>query len=105
MRITKHPILGSEKDPQKVYIYVDGEKIEAKAGEPIASAILASGRRIFRFTPNYNRPRGVYCAIGRCTDCVMTVNGVPNVRTCVEVVEEGMEIETQVGSGNWGDSS
>ena len=39
----------------------------------------------------------IFCAIGRCTDCVMIVNGVPNVRTCVTPLEEGMQIQTQYG--------
>ncbi len=50
-------------------------------------------------------PRGLFCAIGRCTDCVMTVDGVPNVRTCVTLVEGGMSIETQRGLGKWGKDS
>ena len=48
--------------------------------------------RIQRFDSN---PRGVFCGIGQCTDCVMVVNGQPNTRTCVTKVEEGMVIETQ----------
>ncbi|MHB8947330.1 MAG: (2Fe-2S)-binding protein, partial [Bacillota bacterium] len=46
-------------------------------------------------------PRGLFCAIGRCTDCVMTVDGVPNVRTCVTPVREGLRVETQRGLGEW----
>ncbi|MFA6785534.1 MAG: (2Fe-2S)-binding protein, partial [Sphaerochaeta sp.] len=47
-------------------------------------------------------PRGIYCGIGRCTDCVMKVNGIPNIRTCITPVEEGMVIESQIGVGTWG---
>ena len=46
-------------------------------------ALLAAGRRTFRRTTQRNEPRGVFCALGRCTDCVMIVDGQPNVRTCV----------------------
>ncbi|MPN39185.1 hypothetical protein SDC9_186713 [bioreactor metagenome] len=42
-------------------------------------------------------PRGVFCAIGRCTDCVMIVNGKMNVRTCITPLEEGMVVQTQYG--------
>ncbi len=101
MRIFNHPILGKDERQNYITITVDGKKIKALEGEAIASAILASGKKIFRYTPKHNHPRGIYCAIGRCTDCVMTVDGIANVRTCVEPVREGMIIETQYGLGKW----
>jgi len=101
MRVKHHPILGEDKRKEDVTIIVDGRKIRAIAGEPIAAALMAAGIRVFRKTPKKNQPRGVFCAIGRCTDCVMTVNGIPNVRTCVTPVEDGMVIETQKGLGKW----
>ncbi len=103
MRVQQHPILGKETRNDYVMITVDGEPIQALKGEPIAAALLAAGIKRFRHTPKKNMPRGVYCAIGRCTDCVMTVNGVPNVRTCVEPVKDGMTIRTQSGLGKWSD--
>ncbi|MBS7658991.1 MAG: (2Fe-2S)-binding protein [Candidatus Bathyarchaeia archaeon] len=101
MRIVDHPILGKIKERKKVFIEVDGKKIEAYEGEPIAAALLAAGIRVFRFTAKEKEPRGVFCAIGRCTDCIMTVDGIPNVRTCVTPVRDGMKIKTQVGLGKW----
>ena len=95
MRIDKHPIIDYERKGRVVAISVNGNEIEAIEGEPIAAAILASGIKVFRRTPKLNSPRGVYCAIGRCTDCVMKVNGVPSIRTCITPVESGMIIETQ----------
>ena len=103
MRIKYHPILGEDQRHNFVEITVDGKSIKAIEGEPIAAAILAAGIKIFRFTPKKNMPRGIYCAIGRCTDCVMTVDGIPNVRTCVEQVKDGMDIKTQKGLGSWSD--
>lgn len=100
-RIVDHPILGKAEEGRRVSIWVDGQEIEAIEGEPIAAALLAAGIRILHYTPKYNHPRGIYCAIGRCTDCIMTVDGNPNVRTCVTPVEEGMRIETQRGLGSW----
>jgi len=101
MRIVNHPILGVMKPRKRVYIKVDGNKIEAIEGEPILAALLANGIKVCRYTKKRNEPRGLFCAIGRCTDCVMTVNSVPNVRTCVTLVEEEMRIETQRGLGKW----
>ncbi|MCL5069746.1 MAG: (2Fe-2S)-binding protein [Actinobacteria bacterium] len=101
MRINNHPILGEEIKSKEVEVIVDGKIIKAYEGEMIASALVASGIKIFRYTSKYNEPRGLFCAIGRCTDCVMEVNGKPNVRTCVTPVEVGMVINTQKGLGNW----
>jgi len=100
MRIIDHPILGRIEPERTIRIEVDGKMIEALEGEPIAAALVANSMRLFRFTKKYNEPRGIFCAIGRCTDCVMVVNGIPNTRTCVTQVEEGMKIETQYGSGS-----
>ena len=67
------------------------------AGEPIAMALKAAGVQIHRYTSKNHKPRGVFCAIGRCTDCVMIVNGKPNVRTCITPLEAGMKVQTQYG--------
>ena len=102
MRIEMHPILGNAKWGTKITLIVDGEPLEAYEGEPISTALLAAGRRVFRRTTQRDEPRGVFCALGRCTDCVMIVDGQPNVRTCVTPARDGMFIETQVGLGHWG---
>jgi len=99
LRITDHPILGKSKNGELVDITVDGKKIKAYAGEMVAAALVASGIKVFRYTEKYNQPRGIFCAIGRCTDCVMEVNGKPNVRTCITSVSKDMVINTQKGLG------
>ena len=92
MRILKHPILGDLPNIKRVPIQYMGKRIEALEGDTIAAALLAAGYRTFRRTPKKREPRGLFCAIGCCTDCVVTVNGRPNVRACVTPVEEGMRI-------------
>ena len=103
MRIVGHPILEDLKNRKKVLIIVDGKEIEAFEGEPIAAAMFAVGLRSSRTTPKYGEPRGVYCNRGRCTDCIMKVDGVPNVRTCITMVKDGMKVESLKGLGEWGD--
>jgi predicted molibdopterin-dependent oxidoreductase YjgC len=94
MRILDHPILGKLPERRIIKIQVDGKLIDALEGEPIAAALIANGIKTLRYTKRKKEPRGIFCAIGQCNDCVMTVNGRPNVRTCVTQVEDGMEIET-----------
>jgi len=99
MRVDHHPILEDLPKLRKTKIQVDGKEILAVAGEPIAAALAAAGIRVHRYTAQRSEPRGIFCAIGQCTDCVMTVNGTPNVRTCITPVVDGMVVETQHGSG------
>lgn len=100
-RVENHPILGKARHGKRVTIYFNGKPISAYEGEPIAASLIAAGIKVFRYTSKYNEPRGIFCAIGQCTDCVMTVDGVPNVRTCITPVKEGMRIKTQKGLGKW----
>ena len=104
MRVYKHPILGQLVDKKKVRIKVDGSYVEAFEGEPILAALLAAGIRVNGITKKDHKPRGLFCGIGRCTDCVMIVDGVPNVRTCVTPVADGMIVQTQEGLGKWGNA-
>ena len=101
MRVKDHAILGKMPEVRWVEIEFDGKTLPAIEGEPVAAALLAQGINVFRRTPKTGQPRGIFCAIGRCTDCVMTVDGVPNVRTCVEPVRDGMKVQTQIGRGQF----
>lgn len=101
MRVKNHPILGEERRQANAEIIVDGKAISAIEGEPIAAALMAAGIRKFRVTPKDKSPRGIFCGIGRCTDCIMTVDGQPNVRTCVTPVKNGMIVTSQIGLGKW----
>lgn len=98
MRVQEHPILTFTRG-NKVKFYFDGQEIEGYEGEPVAAALHAAGVRVLRHSHKKNRPRGFYCAIGNCSSCLMVVDGVPNVRTCVEKLRQGMRVETQRGRG------
>jgi sarcosine oxidase, subunit alpha len=69
--------------------------VTAFAGDTIGSALYASGQRIFSRSFKYHRPRGLLCCSGGCANCMMTVDGTPNVRVCVEPVREGAVVEPQ----------
>lgn len=82
-------------------ILVDGEEVTAYEGESIAVALLASGRRFTRWTARAGEPRGYFCGIGVCQDCLVTVDGLPNVRACMTPVRDRLRVETQRGLGDW----
>ena len=96
-RIVEHPILGAPSKGSRVVFTYDGGEMEGYEGEPIAMALKAAGVEVHRFTAKRHEPRGIFCAIGRCTDCVMVVDGKPNVRTCMTPLAAGMDVRTQDG--------
>ena len=98
MRILDHPILTFPKQ-EMVSFTLDGKKIAGIAGEPIAAALYAADVKVLHHSHKNHRPRGIFCAIGNCSSCLMTVDGVPNVRVCVEPLRAGMVIEIQEGKG------
>jgi sarcosine oxidase subunit alpha len=73
----------------------EGRPVRAFAGDSIGSALFATGQRIFSRSFKYHRPRGLLCCSGNCPNCMMTVDGVPNVRVCVEPAREGADVRAQ----------
>ena len=96
-RILNHPILGETPERKMVHFTYDGKQLEGYEGEPIAAALKVAGVMTHRYTAKRHEPRGIFCAIGRCTDCVMIVDGKPNIRTCITPLEAGMVVQTQYG--------
>lgn len=76
-------------------ITVDGRDVPAYPGEPLAAALLAAGYRAVRRTGG-GAPRGPYCNMGVCFECVVSVDGVPAVRSCLTDVRAGMRVRTGV---------
>ncbi|TDD45617.1 FAD-binding protein, partial [Kribbella antibiotica] len=81
-----------------VPVTVDGAPVEAVAGQTVAGVLLGGGRDAWRTTRGGGRPRGVFCGIGACFDCLVVVNGVPDVRACQRTVCAGDEIRSQAGA-------
>ncbi|MCY4528665.1 MAG: FAD-dependent oxidoreductase [Chloroflexi bacterium] len=73
----------------------NGRPVQAYEGDTVGSALYASGVRIFSRSFKYHRVRGMLCVSGNCPNCLMTVDGVPNVRACVQRVEQGMKVKGQ----------
>lgn len=99
-RIARHAVLGDLAEAEEISFFFEGRELKARAGEPIMAALVAAGVTVFRYTRK-GSPRRMFCGIGRCTDCVMMVDGVPGVRTCVTEVRPGMRVERQRGVGRW----
>lgn len=76
-----------------VTIIVDGEPLRTHTGRTVAAALMLEGEQLsWRRTRFAGRPRGVFCGIGVCFDCLITVDGRPSLRACLVQVADGMEI-------------
>jgi sarcosine oxidase, subunit alpha len=73
----------------------EGRSYSAFAGDTIGSALAAAGVDVFSRSFKYHRPRGLLCLSGKCPNCLMTVNGIPNVRVCTEPARDGDRVEGQ----------
>ncbi len=99
MRLRRHPILEFVRE-NKIKFYFNDVMLEAYEGETVASALYANGIKVLTYSAKYERPRGFFCGIGKCSSCLMTVDGVPNVKTCVTLVKDGMRVQSQRGFGS-----
>jgi len=87
--------------PESAFVLrVDGREIEALPGLTVAAALLRAGVTSWRRTRVTGEPRGVFCGIGVCFDCLVTVNDRPNQRACITAVHPGDVVRTQVGTGH-----
>lgn len=77
----------------------DGASYRAQEGQTIAAALMEQGISSWRRTRVDDQPRGILCGIGVCFDCLITLNGEPNVRACMTRVEQGDDLRSQEGTG------
>lgn len=77
----------------------DGAPIPFRDGQSVGAALVAEGILSWRTTRLEGRPRGLFCGIGICFDCLVTVDGVPSQRACLVRARDGLDVTTQEGSG------
>ena len=78
-----------------VEITIDGIAFNAHDGDTVAAALFAAGMDACRTTPVTGAPRGPYCMMGACFDCLVEIDGQPNVRGCMTRAAPGMRIVTR----------
>lgn len=78
---------------EAVPLTVNGKAITAYRGESVLAALMAAGYKVIRKSPVRGDLRGGLCGMGVCFECLVTINGVPNRRSCMVEVETNMEIE------------
>lgn len=93
-RIEDHPVLGKLDGRKKVTFQFDGQTFEGYENDTIASALLANGIRTLRKHEETGNPRGIYCNIGHCYECRVTVDDASNIRACLTPIQENMVVES-----------
>lgn len=87
----------SQPDRAMLRLTVDGRAITACAGDSVAAALLSAGILACRTTPVSGAPRGPYCMMGVCFECLVVIDGIGSRQACLTPVHDGMAIETQQG--------
>ncbi|MCF7938596.1 MAG: (2Fe-2S)-binding protein [Spirochaetales bacterium] len=85
---------------QSFEIEINGQRVLAYEGETIAAVLMAVGKHIFRRTRIDDHPRGLFCGIGLCHECLVVIDGQPNVQACQTLAFPGCKVQTQIGWGN-----
>lgn len=80
---------------EPMHFSFDGCRIPARAGQSVAATLTEAGVRAFRQTAT-GASRGMFCGMGVCQDCLLTVDGTPNQRACMTLAVAGMITQTQV---------
>lgn len=75
-------------------ITFDGRPVAAVAGDTVGSALTRAGVRSWRTTRHRGRPRGLFCGIGICFDCLLTIDGSPDQRACLAPAADGMDVRS-----------
>ncbi len=81
-----------------VRVTVNGAELQCRAGDGVAAALFAGGVQACRDTAVAEVPRGPYCMMGVCYDCLVTIDGQANQQGCMTAVRDGMKIERQLGA-------
>ena len=98
------PLRLAAATPERAFVLrVDDREIEALPGHTVAAALLRAGVTSWRRTRVTGEPRGVFCGIGVCFDCLVTVNDRPNQRACITPARPGDVVRTQTGTGHGDD--
>ncbi|MFD7340671.1 (2Fe-2S)-binding protein [Streptomyces violascens] len=101
MARTPRELAGARPDPA-FEITLDGRPVPALPGQSVAAALWAAGILSWRTTREGGRPRGAFCGIGQCYECLAVINGVANRRACLVPAGAGDAVTTQEGHGHAG---
>jgi len=85
----------SVKRKEQIKLFVNGKETVAFIGESVLASLIAAGYKNIKKSPVSGEKRGGFCGMGVCFECIAKIDGVPNIRTCMVLSRDGMEIEIE----------
>jgi D-hydroxyproline dehydrogenase subunit alpha len=77
-----------------VVIWIDGEATSVASGIPLGAVLHRLRGARLRRTTKRGEARGLFCGMGTCFDCLVTIDGRAGQRACITQVADGMRVET-----------
>lgn len=97
MRLTKTTShLPAYRRGKSIEVTIDGQSVHAFEGELVSTVLQAEGISVFGHKHTTGRPSGMYCGMGVCYECLVTINGTNNIQACQTFAADQMVIETTV---------
>lgn len=82
-------------NPTQLVINFEGRELPGEQGQSLAGVLVANRVLDWRSTSASGEPRGLFCGIGVCFDCVVVVDGEADVRACQRLATDGAVLERQ----------
>lgn len=79
--------------PQRITVTLNSRPVDTEQGRSVGAVLMGEGIKAWRTTRNEGKPRGLFCGIGACYDCLITIDGQPNQRACMVQARDSMNIE------------
>lgn len=92
----------AENAAEMVSIFLDGEEVRVRARDTVAAAMLAHDMAACRTSVISETPRGPYCMMGVCFECLVVIDGMGSRQACMTPVRAGMKVERQQGQRELG---
>lgn len=85
-------------DNGTVTIMLNDQPVTAPVGINVWSAMALAAQPVTRFSDISGAARSAFCGMGTCFDCLVEIDGQPNMQACLTTIRDGMNIRTQGGS-------
>jgi hypothetical protein len=86
----------ADGDSERIAVLIDGSPFEGRQGDSIATVLLLAGKIGCRTSIVSGEPRGPYCMMGVCFECLVRVDGIDGLQACMIPIRSGMRIETSI---------
>lgn len=83
-----------EAESAGIEVTIDGRPFLGRPGDTVAAVLMEAGQVACRTSAVSCEPRGPYCLMGVCFECLVAIDGIANRQACLVPIESGMQVET-----------